>query len=101
MIVQAPRVETPILKALIDRLTVSLEIIAFGSNLQSEYTSESQQPVPYPALRDVLWSGQADTSKEPFIVEEDASQHDGEPFSSILWKLPVFLSEYKRTNHTL
>ncbi len=93
LILQTPQLEEPQLKEILERLTVSLEVIAFGSSLQSEHGGESHQQNPYPANRDILWSGQVDTSGQAFKVQEGGERGDAPPRMNLLWKVSAFLSK--------
>lgn len=72
---------------------MSLEVIAFGSSLQSEHGGESHQQNQPPPNRDILWSRQVDTSREAFVVEEGGDRDNAPPRMNLLWKVSAFLSK--------
>ena len=93
IILRTPYQAEATLKAYLTRLAVSLDIQAKGSPLRSPTGRDSSRETSPSRTEDTLWSGNIDTSEDPFIVVHEEEEHDSTRTILAIWTTKALLSE--------
>ena len=93
IILRTPYQDEATLKAYLTRLAVSLDIQAKGSPLRSPAGRDSSRETSPSRTEDTLWSGNIDTSEDPFIVVHEEEEHDSTRTILAIWTTKALLSE--------
>ena len=105
IILRTPYQDEASLKSFLTRLSVNLDIQARGSPLRSpgghdtprETTPRETSPS---RTEDTLWSGDIDTSEDPFIIVREEGELDTTRTILAIWTTRALLSEYQKPLET-
>ena len=94
IILRTPYQDEATLKSYLNRLAVNLDIQARGSPLRSPGGHDTPRETSPSRTEDTLWSGNIDTSEDPFIiVQEEEEEHDSTRTILAIWTTRALLSE--------
>ena len=93
IILRTPYQDEATLKSYLTRLVVSLDIQARGSPLRSPGGHEKPRETSPSRTEDTLWSGNIDTSEDPFIVVQEEEEHESTRTILAIWTTRALLSE--------
>ena len=93
IILRTPYQEEATLKAYLTRLVVNLDIQAKGSPLRSPGGHDTSRETSPSRTEDSLWSGNVDTSEDPFIVVHEEEENDSARTILAIWTTKALLSE--------
>lgn len=93
IILRTPYQDEATLKSYITRLAVNLEIQARGSPLRSPGGHDTPRETSPSRTEDTLWSGNIDTSEDPFIIVQEEDEHDSGRTILAIWTTGALLSE--------
>ena len=92
IILRTPYQDEATLKSYLTRLAVNLDIQARGSPLRSPGGHDTPRETPS-RTEDTLWTGNIDTSEDPFIVVQEEEEHDSTRTILAIWTVKALLSE--------
>ena len=93
IILRTPYQDEATLKSYLTRLAVNLEIQAKGSPVRSPSGRDTSRETSPSRTEDTLWSGNIDTSEDPFIVVHEEEEHDSTRTILAIWTTKALLSE--------
>lgn len=93
IVLRTPYQDEAILKSYLTRLAVSLEIQARGTSLRSPGGHDTPRETSPSRTEDTLWSGNVDTSEDPFIIVQEEEEHDSTRTILAIWTTRALLSE--------
>ena len=97
IILRTPYQDEATLKSYLNRLVVNLDIQARGSPLRSPGGHSTPRETSPSRTEDTLWSGNIDTSEDPFIVVQEEEEYDPAPTILAIWTTKALLSEQQRS----
>ena len=93
IILRTPYQDEATLKSYLTRLAVNLDIQARGSPLRSPGGHDTPRETSPSRTEDTLWSGNVDTSEDPFIVVQEDEEHGSAHTILAIWTTRALLSE--------
>ena len=93
IILRTPYQDETTLKSYLNRLAVNLDIQARGSPLRSPGGHDTPRETSPSRTEDTLWSGNIDTSEDPFIVVQEEEEHESTRTILAIWTTRALLSE--------
>lgn len=93
IILRTPYQDEATLKSYLTRLAVYLEIKAKGSPLKSPGGQDTPRDTSPSRTEDTLWSGNIDTSEDPFIVVHEEEEHESTRTILAIWTTRALLSK--------
>ena len=93
IILRTPYQDEVTLKSYLTRLAVHLDIQAKGSPLRSPASGDTSRETSPSRTEDTLWSGNIDTSEDPFIVVHEEEEHETSRTILAIWTTRALLSK--------
>lgn len=93
IILRTPYQDEATLKSYLTRLAVNLDIQARGSPLRTPGGQDAPRETSPSRTEDTLWSGNIDTSEDPFIIVQEEEEHEPSRTILAIWTTRALLSE--------
>lgn len=100
IILRTPYQDEATLKSYLTRLAVNLDIQARGSPLRSPGGHDTPRETSPSRTEDTLWSGNVDTSEDPFIVVQEDEEHGSAHTILAIWTTRALLSRPRIRLHS-
>lgn len=92
IILRTPYQDEATLNSYLTRLAVNLDIQAKGSPLRSPGGHDTPRETSPSRTEDTLWSGNIDTSEDPFIIVQEEGENDTTRTILAIWTTRALLS---------
>lgn len=88
-VLRTPYQDETQLRSYLTRLSINLEARAYGNSQPKATGAEERSPV---RNEDIVWSGNVDTEKEPFVTIQEESTGSKQQVVLATWSVTVKLS---------